>query len=59
LRQPDIETALRGKIVVQLSGGTPKEAREMDSWARRWGISYLDGAILIEENGARERDVDV
>jgi len=46
LRQPHIETALRGKIVVQLSSGTPKEAREMDSWARRCGISYLDGAIL-------------
>ncbi|MGO9126236.1 MAG: NAD(P)-binding domain-containing protein [Terriglobales bacterium] len=46
LRQPDIETALCGKIVVQLSSGTPKEAREMDSWARRCGISYLDGAIL-------------
>ena len=41
-----METALRGKIVVQLSSGTPKEAREMDSWARRCGISYLDGAIL-------------
>jgi 3-hydroxyisobutyrate dehydrogenase-like beta-hydroxyacid dehydrogenase len=46
LRQPDSETALRGKIVVQLSSGTPKEAREMDSWARRCGISYLDRAIL-------------
>jgi 3-hydroxyisobutyrate dehydrogenase-like beta-hydroxyacid dehydrogenase len=46
LRHPDIETALRGKIVVQLSSGTPKEAREMDSWARRCGISYLNGAIL-------------
>src|SRR5277367_4991068 len=29
LRHPDIETALRGKIVVQLSSGTPREAREM------------------------------
>ena len=46
LRQPDIETALAGKIVVQLSSGTPKETREMDSWARRYGISYLDGAVL-------------
>jgi 3-hydroxyisobutyrate dehydrogenase-like beta-hydroxyacid dehydrogenase len=46
LEQPDTETALRGKIVVQLSSGTPKEARAMDSWARRCGISYLDGAIL-------------
>jgi len=46
LQQPDIETALRGKIIVQLSSGTPKEAREMDVWARRCGIAYLDGAIL-------------
>jgi len=46
LREPVIESALRGKILVQLSSGTPKEAREMDSWARRCGISYLDGAIL-------------
>ena len=46
LRQAEIETALRDKIVVQLSSGTPKEAREMDSWARRYGIAYLDGAIL-------------
>lgn len=51
LRQPDIESALRGKIVVQLSSGTPKEAREMDSWARRRGISYLDGAILGSPEG--------
>src|SRR5580700_3620506 len=46
LRQPDIEAALRGKIVVQLSSGTPKEAREMDTWASQCGIAYLDGAIL-------------
>jgi 3-hydroxyisobutyrate dehydrogenase-like beta-hydroxyacid dehydrogenase len=46
LGQPGIEAALRGKIVVQLSSGTPKEAREMDSWARQCGTAYLDGAIL-------------
>jgi 3-hydroxyisobutyrate dehydrogenase-like beta-hydroxyacid dehydrogenase len=40
------QIALRGKIVVQLSSGTPQESRELDSWARRCGISYLDGAIL-------------
>ena len=42
----EIGTALRGKIVVQLSSGTPNEAREMNSWAHQYGISYLDGAIL-------------
>jgi len=46
LRQPPIESALRGKVLVQLSSGTPDEAREMESWARPRGIDYLDGAIL-------------
>ena len=46
LRHPEIESALRGKILVQLSSGTPDEAREMQSWARLLGIEYLDGAIM-------------
>jgi len=46
LRQPAIESALRGKVLVQLSSGTPDEAREMESWARARGIDYLDGAIM-------------
>ena len=46
LRRPEMESALRGKIVVQLSSGTPDEAREMQSWARPLGIEYLDGAIV-------------
>src|SRR5271169_5620363 len=33
LRQPAIETALGAKVLVQLSSGTPDEAREMESWA--------------------------
>lgn len=46
MRQAEIESALGGKILVQLTTGTPDEAREMESWARQCGISYLDGAIL-------------
>lgn len=41
-----IESALRGKILVQLSSGSPDEAREMEAWARAHGIEYLDGAIV-------------
>jgi 3-hydroxyisobutyrate dehydrogenase-like beta-hydroxyacid dehydrogenase len=33
-------------VLVQLSSGTPDEAREMESWARPRGIDYLDGAIV-------------
>lgn len=51
LQQPEVESALRGKILVQLSSGAPKEAREMETWARRSGISYLDGAILSYPKG--------
>lgn len=46
LRQPEVESALRGKTLVQLTTGTPDEAREMESWARSHGIEYLDGAIM-------------
>jgi 3-hydroxyisobutyrate dehydrogenase-like beta-hydroxyacid dehydrogenase len=46
LRRPEIESALRGKILVQLTTGTPDEAREMESWAQPRGIRYLDGAIM-------------
>jgi len=46
LRRPEIEPALRGKILVQLSSGTPDEARQMQSWAGPLGIEYLDGAIM-------------
>jgi len=34
VRQPAIESVLRGKVLVQLSSGTPDEAREMESWAQ-------------------------
>jgi 3-hydroxyisobutyrate dehydrogenase-like beta-hydroxyacid dehydrogenase len=46
LRHTEIEPALRGKTIVQLTTGTPDEAREMEFWARPRGIEYLDGAIL-------------
>jgi len=45
LQHPDVESALHGKILVQLTTGTPQEAREMQSWGRQCGIQYLDGAI--------------
>jgi len=45
LRHPDIESALQGKILVQLTSGTPDEARAMECWAGQCRIQYLDGAI--------------
>jgi len=45
LWHPEFESVLRGKILVQLTTGTPDEARELESWAQPRGIRYLDGAI--------------
>ena len=46
LSAADVEHALKGKTLVQLSTGTPKEARESEVWLKGLGATYLDGAIL-------------
>jgi 3-hydroxyisobutyrate dehydrogenase-like beta-hydroxyacid dehydrogenase len=38
--------ALAGRVLVQLSTGTPQEARDGETWARARGAYYLDGAIM-------------
>lgn len=44
LAAPGVADALRGKVLVQLSTGTPQDAR--DDWAALGGVAYLDGALL-------------
>lgn len=46
LRGDDIASALRDKLVVELTSGTPDGARDMNRWAAGRGARYLDGAIL-------------
>lgn len=42
----EVISLLPGHIVVELSTGTPKEAREAEPWFVAHGARYLDGAIL-------------
>ncbi|MCR6475011.1 NAD(P)-binding domain-containing protein [Variovorax sp. ZS18.2.2] len=44
LAAPGVADALRSKVLVQLSTGTPQDAR--DDWAALSGVAYLDGALL-------------
>ena len=46
LRGNGVAEALRGKLVVELTSGTPDGAREAGQWAASLGVSYLDGAIM-------------
>ena len=50
LRSDDVTKALRGKLVVQLTSGSPRLARETANWARSNEIQYLDGAIMATPN---------
>lgn len=45
LARPEVEAALAGRTLVQLTTGSPREARESEAWAHRHGAKYLDGAI--------------
>lgn len=38
--------ALKGRTLVNLSGGSPRQARAMATWAAEHGIDYLDGVIM-------------
>ncbi|MFP2923816.1 NAD(P)-dependent oxidoreductase [Pyxidicoccus sp. 3LG] len=46
LRTEEVTRALKGKVLVQLTSGSPKQAREAAEWARTHDIHYLDGAIM-------------
>jgi len=46
LQSEGILPLLAGRTVVQLSTGTPKEARAASEWMTARGVAYLDGAIL-------------
>ena len=50
LRSDEVAPVLAGRTVVQLSTGTPREARESAEWMKAHDVSYLDGAILAGPN---------
>jgi 3-hydroxyisobutyrate dehydrogenase-like beta-hydroxyacid dehydrogenase len=50
LRPDEVTRALRGKLLVQLTSGSPDQAREQAAWARQHDVRYLDGAIMATPN---------
>ena len=43
--------SMRGKTLIQLTTGTPEEARSGATWAAANGVDYLDGAIMEAPQG--------
>jgi 3-hydroxyisobutyrate dehydrogenase-like beta-hydroxyacid dehydrogenase len=50
---------LEGKVLVQLSTGTPQDARDAEAWAQARGASYLDGAILATPSQMGQPDTPI
>jgi 3-hydroxyisobutyrate dehydrogenase-like beta-hydroxyacid dehydrogenase len=45
LAQPGVGAAFAGKTLVQLTTGSPADAREAAAWSAAHGVAYLEGAI--------------
>lgn len=46
LNAPGTVAALKGRTLIQLSTGTPKEARDLDLWAQQHAAHCLNGDIM-------------
>lgn len=46
LETPGAGAALKGRTLIELSTGTPQDARNAETWIHSMGAAYLDGAIL-------------
>ncbi|MFE0736366.1 NAD(P)-dependent oxidoreductase [Streptomyces sp. NPDC058855] len=42
---------LRGRVLVNLTSGSPEQAREQAAWAAGLGIGYLDGGVMTTPPG--------
>jgi 3-hydroxyisobutyrate dehydrogenase-like beta-hydroxyacid dehydrogenase len=51
--------ALFGRTLVQLSTGTPTEARDLSSWLAAHGVNVLDGAIMPYPDGIGAGDAQI
>jgi 3-hydroxyisobutyrate dehydrogenase-like beta-hydroxyacid dehydrogenase len=45
LETVDVQAALKGRVIVQLTTGSPEDARRSERWAQLHGAEYIDGAI--------------
>ncbi|ASZ12680.1 NAD(P)-binding domain-containing protein [Chitinophaga pendula] len=54
-----VGAALSGRLLIELSTGTPADARHGERWAAAQGIVYLDGAILATPRQVGRADTPI
>ena len=59
LSQPGVAAAMAGRTLVQLTTGSPDEAKAAGAWAAAHGAAYLDGAIQAAPSQMGQTDTPV
>lgn len=54
-----VKSALKGKLLLQLTTGSPQDARDMAALAARIGAGYLDGALQVAPEQMGQPDTTV
>jgi len=54
-----VAAALDGRLLVQLTTGSPQDARDAEAWAHRQGATYLEGAIQAAPDQMGQPDTPV
>lgn len=55
----DVRPVLAGHILVQLSTGSPQQARDNETWAQEHNAEYLDGAIAASPSQMGKPDATI
>lgn len=59
LETEEVASALTDRVLVQLTTGSPQEARESEVWANKYGAQYLDGAIQVAPDQMAQPDTTI
>jgi 3-hydroxyisobutyrate dehydrogenase-like beta-hydroxyacid dehydrogenase len=59
LSRPPASTRMAGRLLIQLSTGTPNEAREAERWAHFVGAEFLAGAIMAYPSEIGRADTNI
>jgi 3-hydroxyisobutyrate dehydrogenase-like beta-hydroxyacid dehydrogenase len=55
----EVASTLAGRLVVQLTTGSPRDARDSEAWAKRHGADYIDGAIQAAPSQMAKPDTTI
>jgi 3-hydroxyisobutyrate dehydrogenase-like beta-hydroxyacid dehydrogenase len=55
----EVASTLGGRLVIQLTTGSPRDARDSEAWAKRHGADYIDGAIQAAPSQMAKPDTTI